>query len=102
MVLEKNLPLAKGVIGSASVEILRSDQSPKIMSVTWAFEKPEDIKILDQFAEKYVMPYRKKLAPKTTTYTGEVVAKIEFWNCSCSEEKHTGRWTTRSLISSFA
>jgi hypothetical protein len=52
MVLEKNLPLAKGVIGSASVEILRSDQSPKIMSVTWAFEKPEDIKILDQFAEK--------------------------------------------------
>jgi hypothetical protein len=52
MVLEKNLPLAKEVIGSASVEILRSDQSPKIMSVTWAFEKPEDIKILDQFAEK--------------------------------------------------
>jgi hypothetical protein len=78
MVLEKNLPLAKEVIGSASVEILRSDQSPKIMSVTWAFEKPEDIKILDRFSEKYVMPYRKKLAPKTTTYTGEVVAKIEF------------------------
>jgi hypothetical protein len=78
MVLEKNLPLAKDVIGSAKVEIMKSDQSPKIMSVTWAFEKPEDILILDRFSEKYILPYRKKLAPKTTTYTGAVVARIEF------------------------
>ena len=41
MVLEKNLPLAKEVIGSAKVEIMKSDQSPKIMSVTWAFQKPK-------------------------------------------------------------
>ena len=78
MVLEKNLPLAKEVIGSAKVEIMKSDQSPKIMSVTWAFEKPEDILILDRFAEKYILHYRKKLAPKTTRYDGAVVARIEF------------------------
>ena len=47
MVLEKNLPLAKDIIGSATVEIMKSDQSPKIISVPWAFEKPEDIIILD-------------------------------------------------------
>ena len=58
----KNLPLAKDVIGSAKVEIMKSDQSPKIMSVTWAFEKPEDILILDRFAEKYILPYRKKIS----------------------------------------
>ena len=48
------------------------------MSVTWTFEKSEDIAILDRFEEDYIMPDRKKLAPKTTIYTGAAGAKFEF------------------------
>tara|TARA_B100000780_G_scaffold71788_1_gene48052 strand:- start:171 stop:284 length:114 start_codon:yes stop_codon:yes gene_type:complete len=32
--LEKNLQLAKGVIGTARVEIMKSDQPGKVMSVS--------------------------------------------------------------------
>ena len=78
MVVVKNLPLAKEVISSAGVEILRSDQSLKIMSVTWAFEKPEDLKILDRFAEKNVIPYRKKLAPNLQLTLEKWLPKLNF------------------------
>jgi hypothetical protein len=54
--LEKNLQLAKGVIGTARVEIMKSDQPAKVMSVTQAYERPDDRKTLDGFVENYVVP----------------------------------------------
>ena len=38
--LEKDLQLAKGVIGTARVEIMKSDQPAKVMSVIQAYENP--------------------------------------------------------------
>ena len=41
-------------------------------------KKSDDRKTLDGFVENYVVPYRKKISPKTTTHTSSAVAKSEF------------------------
>lgn len=78
IVLEKDLQLAKGVIGTARVEIMKSDQPAKVMSVIQAYEKPDDRKTLDGFVENYVVPYRKKLATKPQHTLAAQLPKASF------------------------
>jgi|TARA_E500000178_G_scaffold337405_1_gene376506 hypothetical protein len=74
MVLRQQWPKYLEQLPDARLEICQSFEMPNQMQAIWTFKRKEDIKKMEVLAQKLIFPYRQKLSPKTTTFSGSVIA----------------------------
>ena len=73
MVLRQQWPKYLEQLPDASLEICQSFEMPNQMQAIWTFKRKEDIKKMEVLAQKLIFPYRQKLNPKTTSFSGTVI-----------------------------
>ena len=74
MVLRQQWPKYLEQLPDARLEICQSFEMPNQMQAIWTFKRKDDIKKMEVLAQKLIFPYRQKLNPKTTSFSGSVIA----------------------------
>ena len=74
MVLRQQWPTFIDKLPGATLRILRSKKDRNVMQASWTLQSKEQADEMQAIGDQIIIPYRKKLMPKTNRFEGALVA----------------------------
>ena len=76
MVLRQQWPTFIDKLPGATLRILRSEKDRNVMQASWTLQSKEQADEMQGIGDQIIIPYRKKLMPKSTRFEGALVATV--------------------------
>ena len=76
MVLQQQWPKFIDKLPGATLRILRSEKDNNVMQANWILQSKEQADEMQAVADHIILPYRKKLMPKSIRFEGALVATV--------------------------
>ena len=77
MVLQQQWPNFIDKIPGARMDIFRSEKDQNVMQASWTLQSKEQAAEMQAIADHIILPYRKKLMPKSIRFEGSLVATVD-------------------------
>ena len=76
MVLQQQWPTFIDQLPGAELSIFRPEKDRNVMQASWILQSKEQADKMQAMGNQIIIPYRKKLMPKSTRFEGALVATI--------------------------
>ena len=76
MVLQQQWPTFIDKLPGAELSIFRSEKERNVMQASWILQSKDQADEMQAIGDQIIIPYRKKLMPKTNRFEGALVAIV--------------------------
>ena len=76
MVLRQQWPTFMDKLPGAALRILRSEEDRNVMQANWTLQSKEQADEMKAIGDEIIIPYRKKLMPKSIRFEGALLATV--------------------------
>ena len=76
MVLQQQWPTFINQLPGAELRIFRPEKDRNVMQASWILQSKEQADKMQAIGNQIIIPYRKKLMPKSTRFEGALVATV--------------------------
>ena len=77
MVLQQQWPAFMDKLPGARLNIFRSETERNVMQASWTLQSKEQPDEMKAIGDEIIIPYRKKLMPKSIRFEGSLVATVD-------------------------
>ena len=77
MVLQQQWPNFIDDLPGAKLRIFRSEEDRNVMQASWTLQSKEQADEMKAIGDEIIIPYRKKLMPKSIRFEGSLVATVD-------------------------
>ena len=77
MVLQQQWPNFIDELAGAQLPIFRSEEDRNVMQASWTPQSTEQADEMKAIGDEIIIPYRKKLMPKSIRFEGSLVATVD-------------------------
>ena len=77
MALQQQWPSFIDELLGAKLRIFRSEEDRNVMQASWTLQSKEQADEMKAIGDEIIIPYRKKLMPKSIRFEGSLVATVD-------------------------